>query len=228
MADDVEQKLEAPKIQRPSDATAEAGVIAGTPNQEVHGQAFAVTHANDIRPSDPSLVAAKDGETLEEFKARVAQIQANSFGFFGELTPEDMGRKTGTAQAALQKPATEQVLLVSNITPNVPNLEQKQQYQDIQGNWATPKIAQNLEYNGGLPTLLPDFAIKAGIQIWDGSEDPFEGSEKKLMESTTAANPYAWEDAKAAFPQLSDVSTELMKSYELVGKIISKLVRRSY
>lgn len=227
MADEVEQKLEAPKIKAPSDATAEAGVIAGKPNQETFGQANAIKHQNDIRPSDPSLVAAQDGETLEEFKARVAQIQANSFGFFGELTPEDMGRKTGTAQAATEKPATEQVLLASNITPNVRSLEQKQQYQDVKSDSEAPKIAQYSDGYMPPPTLVPSpeqlgitpetaraLARAAAELILPWAKDhPLAERENDLMEQSVAGNPKAWEDAKGAFPQLARVSTNIMQAY---------------
>jgi hypothetical protein len=74
-------------------------------------------------------------------------------------------------------------------------------------------IAQGFDYDGRPPTLLPDFAIKAAIQIWDGTEHPLEGSEDKLMAATTAGNPKAWSDAAAAFPELKDVPASLMKSY---------------
>jgi hypothetical protein len=74
-------------------------------------------------------------------------------------------------------------------------------------------IARRFDYDGRPPTLLPDFAIKAAIQVWEGTEHPLEGSEEKLMDSTTAGNPRAWSDAAAAFPQLNDVPVRLMKSY---------------
>lgn len=57
--------------------TAEGGVIAGQQNQEVHSKAFAVTHAQDVRPSDPSLIATIDGESLEQYAARVEAIKNN-------------------------------------------------------------------------------------------------------------------------------------------------------
>lgn len=74
-------------------------------------------------------------------------------------------------------------------------------------------IAQRFDYDGRPPTLLPDFAIKAAIQVWEGTEHPLEGSEEKLMAATTAGNPSAWTDAARAFPQLNDVPVSLMKSY---------------
>lgn len=69
MTDDLEQKQQSP------------------PEEEALGPDFAVTHANDRRPSDNSLVASKDGQKLDEFKTRVALNQANNLGFSGELQP---------------------------------------------------------------------------------------------------------------------------------------------
>lgn len=50
MTDEVEQKPEATKIRRPSDAAAEAGVISGQTNQVEHDKAFKLAHAADRTP----------------------------------------------------------------------------------------------------------------------------------------------------------------------------------
>jgi len=59
-----------------------SGVIGAPKNQEVHGQAHAVAHANDKTLSEPDMIAMDEGETMAQYKARVAQIRANRFGFF--------------------------------------------------------------------------------------------------------------------------------------------------
>jgi hypothetical protein len=85
---------------------------------------------------------------------------------------------------------------------------------DIYGN--KPMLAENFTgYDQTLPTLLPDFAIKAAIQVWDNSDKPLQGSEKQLMASLTQSNPRAWDQARDAFPQLANVPTDLMKAYTL-------------
>ncbi|MBA4050199.1 MAG: hypothetical protein C0464_04270 [Cyanobacteria bacterium DS2.008] len=116
-------------------------------------------------------------------------------------------------KAAFQKTAADQVLIASSKTPNVPNLEQMQEYQDIQSDSEKPKIAQYSDGYMPPPTILPDFIIKAGIDIWNGTEKPFAGVEGALMAATTASNAHAWEDAAKRFPQLAGVSSALMKAY---------------
>ncbi len=77
-ADQAEQKA----IQKTPEAAAVSGVVAAQPNQDVFGEAKTAAHANDKTLSEPDMIAINDGETVAEYKARVAQIQANRFGFF--------------------------------------------------------------------------------------------------------------------------------------------------
>jgi len=83
MADEPEQKLDAPKIQRPSDATAEGGVISGRTNQNEHGTAFKIVHAADRTPSG------------------IMPALHESFGIEGDLTAADLGIKSNKAQEKL-------------------------------------------------------------------------------------------------------------------------------
>ena len=69
-------------VQKTPEAVKDGGVIAAQPDQEVHGQAFAISHQNDKTLSEPDMIAMNDGETVAEYKARVAQIQANRCRFF--------------------------------------------------------------------------------------------------------------------------------------------------
>ena len=85
-------------VQKTPEAVKDGGVIAAQPNQEVHGQAFASAHQNDKTLSEPDMIAMNDGETVAEYKARVAQIQANRFVFFdsAEEKTNDAGVAGGT------------------------------------------------------------------------------------------------------------------------------------
>jgi len=201
MTDDTEQKLDAPKIQPPSDALARPSVIR-TKEDEAIWDEMQKPHKLGKHES-----ATHIGLTPEVIAEMQKKGQASKLEFFDSKAEE--------ALAALQKPQTEQTLIASNITPNVPNLEQMQQYSDIQSDSDGPKIAQNFEYDGRPPTLLPDFVIQAGIQVWESSEKPLTGSEKRVMASITASNPSAWTDAAAAFPQLQGISVDMMKAYTL-------------
>ncbi len=77
-ADHTEQEA----IQKTPEEAAVSGVVAAKPNQDVFGEAKTAAHANDRTLSEPELIAMNEGESLAEYKARVAQIQANRFGFF--------------------------------------------------------------------------------------------------------------------------------------------------
>lgn len=88
MSEPVQQKFEVndkgaeKAVQKTPEAVKDGGVIAAPPNQEVHGRAFEKAHQNDKTLSEPDMIAMNDGETVAQYKARVAQIQANRFGFF--------------------------------------------------------------------------------------------------------------------------------------------------
>jgi len=76
------------------------------------------------------------------------------------------------------------------------------------------KIAQALDGYMPPPTLLPDFIVRAELQIWNATEKPLNGLESQLMDSTTAANPQAWEQAAMAFSsQLKGAPIALLKGY---------------
>jgi len=87
-------------VQKTPEAVKDGGVIAAQPNQEVHGQAFANAHQNDKTLSEPDMIAMNDGETVAEYKARVAQIQANRFGFFDSEEEKKNDAGAGVAGTA--------------------------------------------------------------------------------------------------------------------------------
>lgn len=96
-------QAEKTNIQKTGEAAKEGGVIAGQKNQEVHGQAFTSAHQNDKTLSEPDMIAMNDGETVAEYKARVAQIQANRFGFF-DSTKEESKVYEKRARQAVEPP----------------------------------------------------------------------------------------------------------------------------
>ncbi len=201
MADETEQKLDAPKIQPPSDSLARPSVIRTKEDEAIWDK---MQEPHKLGKHESATHIGLSPEVIADMQKK---RQASKLEFFDSAAEG--------ALEALQKPASEKTLIASNITPNLPNLEQKQQYQDIQSDSKSPRIAQYSDGYMPPPTLLPDFVIQAGIQVWESSDKPLEGSEKKAMASTKAANPHAWEDASAAFPQLQGVSVDLMKAYTL-------------
>jgi hypothetical protein len=106
---DVADQAEQTSMTKTPEATAVSGVIAAQPNQEVHGEAFANAHQNDKTLSEPDMIAINDGETVAEYKVRVAQIQANRFCFF------DSEAESGTK--VYEKPAKQAVEPMPALAP---------------------------------------------------------------------------------------------------------------
>lgn len=78
--------------------------------------------------------AAKKKVSVDPRPSYVEGIKAvgNDEEAQGRFSIEYMERKGSEALAALQKPPAEQVLIASNIVPAAPNLEQMQQYHEVQ------------------------------------------------------------------------------------------------
>jgi len=104
-ADQAEQKA----IQKTPEAAAVSGVVAAQPNQDAFGEAKAVAHANDKTLSEPDMIAMGDNETPAQYNARVAQIQANRFGFY------DSGADASTK--VFEKPAKQAVEPMPALAP---------------------------------------------------------------------------------------------------------------
>lgn len=102
-ADQTEQK----NIQKAPEAAAVSGVVSGQPNQDVFGEAKTAAHANDKTLSEPDLIAINEGETIADYKMRVAQIQANRFGFFDSETAEgETSEFVKSTKQAIKPPPT--------------------------------------------------------------------------------------------------------------------------
>jgi len=74
-------------LQKTPEAAAASGVIGGQQNQEVHAAANDISHANDRSLSEPEMIAIGANETVDQYNARVAEIQANRFQLFDSNKP---------------------------------------------------------------------------------------------------------------------------------------------
>ena len=124
MSEPVQQKLEVSDqgaektIQKTPEAVKDGGVIAAQPNQEVHGRAFEKAHQNDKTLSEPDMIAMNDGETVAQYKARVAQIQANRFGFFD--SEKEKTNDAGAGRAKIHEhPAKQAVEPIPELSPTI-------------------------------------------------------------------------------------------------------------
>ena len=116
MPDEIEQKTEVAKIQPPSDSIAKPSVIRTREEEAIWEQ----MQQKDTKHESATHIGLSP-EVIKELEAR---------GLGQKLTLFDS--KAEEALAALQKPQTEQTLIASNVAPTVPNLQQMQQYEDIQ------------------------------------------------------------------------------------------------
>lgn len=176
MTDETEQKLDAQKIQPPSDATKQNSVISGQPNQEVHNKAFAASHKDDKYPSgimpaiesfgiEGDLTALDKGKKQEGPKERSQAISIDPNPSFveglkaigpdeqaqGAFSIEYIERKAREALAAVQKSENPNgpILAASNTTPGALTLETTQQPDDVRGDFNTPsteKLALRDDY----------------------------------------------------------------------------------
>jgi hypothetical protein len=212
MADEPEQKLDAPKIQPQSDNLARPSVIRTKEDEAIWDE---MQKPHKLGKHESATHIGLSPEVIADMQKKG---QASKLEFFDSKAEE--------ALAALQKPPVEQVLIASNITPNVPNLEQMQQYQDVQRDSEAPQIAQNLEYDGRPPTLLPDpeimrilgeTATEATVSAYKyGFEHPYRGRE---LSHLVAIPQETFSQAFSAFPELQLIgklseqnATQLMKA----------------
>ncbi|MCC7528817.1 MAG: hypothetical protein IT342_09860 [Candidatus Melainabacteria bacterium] len=104
------EKAEGKILQKTPEAAAVSSVIGGQPNQEIHDAAKAAAHANDRTLSEPDMIAMEKDETVAQYKARVAQIQANRFGFYD---PSKSGSGEADKQLIAQA-STDQIATKTN------------------------------------------------------------------------------------------------------------------
>lgn len=100
-------------VQKTPEVVKDGAVIAAQQNQEIHDKAFEQSHKNDKTLSEPDMIAMNDGETVAEYKARVAQIQANRFGFFDSEAEEKSKTKV------LEHPAKQAVEALPGLSPTI-------------------------------------------------------------------------------------------------------------
>lgn len=108
MSDEIEQKIEPPKIQRPPEAVTQAGQFTNTNKQSTWTDA---TEGNRTTQKDSATMESLSDEKIAEIKSKGG---FQKFELFDSTAPQ---------------PLDDQILLASNLTPS---LEQLQQAQGIQ------------------------------------------------------------------------------------------------
>lgn len=222
MSEPVQQKLEvsdqgAEKIaQKTPEAVKDGGVIATQPNQEVHGQAFDKTHQNDKTLSEPDMIAMNDGETVAQYKARVAQIQANRFGFFDSETEKTNDAGVAGRAKIHEHPAKQAVEPIPELSPtiqktpfdssvkvnvqitNVPEVSEAVQ-QEVLGKYAEAVLGnaaaavRQVENHLAQPNAINSDFQKIGQWLSEGPEH-FSKSPEQLNKDISAVTTGAMEE----------------------------------
>jgi hypothetical protein len=114
-------QAEQTSVEKTPEKAAVSAVIGGQANQEVHGEAHAASHANDKTLSEPDMIAMEENETVAAYKARVAQIQANRFGFFDseEEKKNDAGAGVAGKTKIHEHPAKQAVERLPELSPTM-------------------------------------------------------------------------------------------------------------
>lgn len=213
MADETEQKLDAPKIKAPSDALARPSVIRTKEDEAIWDE---MQKPHKLGKHESATHIGLSPEVIAEMQAKG---QASKLEFFDSAAEG--------ALAALQKPPVEQVLIASNITPGVPHIEQMQQYPDTQSDSDKPKIVQNFDYNGGLPTLVPspeqlgitpELIKNVGQAVGDGIYQQKHFYRGHIGETMASIPETSWSQAYKAYPEFAQAGlsekqvTELMQA----------------
>ncbi|MBA3857505.1 MAG: hypothetical protein C0507_11410 [Cyanobacteria bacterium PR.3.49] len=216
MTDDAEQKLDAPKIQPPSDALTRPSVIR-TKEDEAIWSKMQEPHKLGEHES-----ATHIGLTPKVIADMQKKGQASKLGFFDSKAEE--------ALAALQKPQVEQTLIASNITPPLPNLEQKTQYSDIQTDSPVPEPEAIMVQNPG-DKLRPGYqgirnpALGTDIVRVATPPDighPLAGKEISIIGRIPEA---AWKESASLFPELTSNGFTKERSALVMKSILANELR---
>lgn len=203
MTDKADETKEAakPLEAHPAPEAAQRGGVVSDTNKQADWRATQLAHMLGQDESATDLF-------YQPGQAKQPKQPKQKFEFFDSTNEE--------TQSVKAKNEGEQVLISASLVPKDPKLEAHTQVPPVKGESTEPKIAQAFEGYMPPPTLMPDFAIKAGIQVLEATEKPLEGCEKQLMDSITESDPRAWEHAVSKFPwELTPSAIAIMKAYTL-------------
>ncbi|MBI1270861.1 hypothetical protein GC174_10545 [bacterium] len=121
-------------------------------------------------------------------------------------------------------------VIAANVTPNVPRIETTSDYREIQSDasgigtdaisWKNGDVVDSLK---APLVLLPDYLIGDLVEKFGDiqkaidslPENPLRGHEVEAFNQTTKDDPLSWSHAKAQFPELKDVSPDVLKAITL-------------
>lgn len=216
MADETEQKLEAPKVQPVADSLTQPNSIRTKEDEAIWAK---MQEPHKLGEHESATHIGLTPEVIAEMQKKG---QASKLEFFDSKAEE--------ALAALQKPQADKILIASNIVPGVPNFEQNAQYTDSQTDSPPPKadavLAQNFADNTRQsyqevrkPALGTDI-VRVATPPDIGH--PLAGKEIGIMQRIPES---AWNDALALFPELSASGITKERSILLIKSILANELR---
>jgi hypothetical protein len=128
MADETEQKLEAPKVQPVADSLIQPNSIRTKEDEAIWAK---MQEPHKLGKHESATHIGLTPEVIAEMQRKG---QASKLELFDSAAEE--------ALAALQTPKKDQLFIASNVNSNTPNIEQIQHYQDIQSDSEKPSDEQ--------------------------------------------------------------------------------------
>lgn len=140
------------------------------------------------------------------------------------------GAMTAIANLDQQPKYKPDQLIAANVTPRVPNTEAARKFQDVRSDssgtssdaiaWDGEEIVDSLK---APIVLLPDYLIGDLVRQFGNiqkaidslPDHPFRGQEVEGFNQTTKEDPESWSKAQAKFPELENVSPDVLKAYTL-------------
>ncbi|MBZ0187397.1 MAG: hypothetical protein K8F91_14215 [Candidatus Obscuribacterales bacterium] len=121
-------------------------------------------------------------------------------------------------------------LIAANVTPKVPNIETARKFQDVRSD-ASGTGSDAIAWDGGEMVdslkapivLLPDYLIRDLVRHFGNTQKaidslpnhPFRGQEVEGFNQTTKEDLKSWSKAQSKFPELKNVSPDVLKAYTL-------------
>lgn len=167
------------------------------------------------------ILALQEGMSLEEARARALEMQEKSFGIaFEDGTVETTRRR----DQGPQNMAVEEVSSVpSHVSVREPAAEIVPQGENDVGQ-SSPSVADDDPVVAAKETAMAAAAMELhpealpwllsnGVPLFRDAEQPFVGFEDELLNLTARSDQYAWLRAFSFFPQLSGLSSDLLRAY---------------
>lgn len=216
-------------VEKTPENAAVSGVVATQPNQDVFGEAKTAAHANDRTLSEPDMIAIKEGETVAEYNARVAQIAENRFGLFDseadennsnitEYRPEKIAEKTFAGGLSYEEKPLDKSSPLDSLVAFMQAAEMRMTDPDGWKGWVQGEIDKFAGVGAGLNEAKDETktAVAAG---WKALTD---GTVAEFLSQPDAINAPLFKIVANAFDAMSKDSNAVNHAFEALGHVVMK------